>query len=55
MSPASSVHAFLRDEGTRYDPELASIGLGLAISLFRRKLGLGDLPAAAVGSTETKH
>ena len=51
----NGAHAFLRDEGTRYDPELASIGLGLAISLFRRKLGEGDLPAAAAGSSETKH
>ncbi len=51
----NGAHAFLRDEGTRYDPEIASIGLGLAISLFRRKLGQGDLPAATVGSSETKH
>ena len=51
----NGAHAFLRDEGTRYDPELASIGLGLAISLFRRKLGEGDLPAAAGGPAETKH
>ena len=51
----NGAHAFLRDEGTRYDPELASIGLGLAVSLFRRKLGAGDLPAATGGSTETKH
>jgi len=36
-------HAFLRDEGARYDPELARISYGLALDLFRRKLGEGDL------------
>ncbi len=36
-------HAFLRDEGPRYDPELALRGYALAIDLFRRKLGEGDL------------
>jgi carboxymethylenebutenolidase len=38
-------HAFLRDEGHRYDPELALNCYRLAIDLFRRKLGEGDLPA----------
>jgi carboxymethylenebutenolidase len=38
-------HAFLRDEGPRYDPELARISYGLALDLFRRKLGEGDLHA----------
>jgi carboxymethylenebutenolidase len=31
-------HAFMRDEGARYDPELARICYGLAIDLFRRRL-----------------
>ncbi len=31
-------HAFIRDEGPRYDPELATTCLGLAVALFRRKL-----------------
>ena len=35
-------HAFIRDEGPRYDPELASTCLGLALTLFRRRLGEGD-------------
>ena len=35
-------HAFLRDEGPRYDPELALRCYGMAIDLFRRKLGAGD-------------
>jgi carboxymethylenebutenolidase len=38
-------HAFLRDEGPRYDPALAHSCLRLAIDLFQRKLGDGDLPA----------
>lgn len=32
-------HAFLRDEGPRYDPELALRCYGMAVDLFRRKLG----------------
>jgi carboxymethylenebutenolidase len=32
-------HAFLRDEGARYDPELARLCYGMAIDLFRRTLG----------------
>lgn len=49
-------HAFLRDEGHRYDPELALKCYGLALELFKRKLGEGDLPAApAQGGAESKH
>ncbi len=49
-------HAFLRDEGHRYDPELAAIGYGLAVGLFRRKLGEGDLPAENLGVfAESRH
>jgi carboxymethylenebutenolidase len=51
----NGAHAFLRDEGYRYDPELAHICLGLAVGLFRRKLGDGDLRAASSGPAETKH
>jgi carboxymethylenebutenolidase len=36
-------HAFLRDEGPRYDPALASHCYGLVMELFHRKLGQGDL------------
>ena len=36
-------HAFLRDEGARYDPQLAQTCYRLAIDLFYRKLGAGDL------------
>jgi carboxymethylenebutenolidase len=52
----NGAHAFMRDEGARYDPELALQCYQLALGLFRRKLGEGDLrPAAAAGPTETKH
>lgn len=51
----NGAHAFLRDEGYRYDPELALLGYGLAIALFRRKLGEGDRPAASAGTPETRH
>lgn len=48
-------HAFLRDEGPRYDPELARTCYGMAIDLFRRKLSLGDLPAAVSEARESRH
>jgi len=38
----NGAHAFLRDEGARYDPELARQCMGLALDLFHRKLGQGD-------------
>ena len=52
----NGAHAFLRDEGLRYDPELALQSYGLALALFRRKLGEGDQrTATASGPTVTKH
>jgi carboxymethylenebutenolidase len=50
-------HAFMRDEGPRYDPELALVNYRMVIDLFARKLGEGDLPAlaAATAAGETKH
>lgn len=50
-------HAFMRDEGHRYDPELALKCYGLVLELFKRKLGDGDLPSgnSAKGPAETKH
>lgn len=52
----NGAHAFMRDEGARYDAELALQCYALALGLFRRKLGEGDLRAtAAAGPTETKH
>ncbi len=34
----NAAHAFLRDEGDRYDPATARLALGLAADLFRRAL-----------------
>ena len=39
----NGAHAFMRDEGPRYDPELASQCWGLVLGLFHRRLGGGDL------------
>jgi carboxymethylenebutenolidase len=47
-------HAFLRDEGPRYDPALARLGYDLVLELFHRRLGEGDLDSATAG-TETRH
>lgn len=41
----NAAHAFLRDEGPRYDPAAARICYGLALELFKRTLG----------TEETKH
>jgi carboxymethylenebutenolidase len=35
----NAVHAFMRDEGPRYDPALAEVGYALALELFGRALG----------------
>jgi carboxymethylenebutenolidase len=53
----NGAHAFLRDEGHRYDPELALTCYRMAIDLFRRKLG-EDFQADAqvnTGPTGKKH
>jgi carboxymethylenebutenolidase len=50
----NGAHAFLRDEGIRYDPELAHSLYGLAFDFFHRKLGEGDL-AATAASAESRH
>jgi len=38
----NAAHAFLRDEGSRYDPALAAICFGMVFELFKRKLSEGD-------------
>jgi carboxymethylenebutenolidase len=51
-------HAFLRDEGPRYDPALALTCYRLAIDLFQRKLGEGDAAAEVAANSaggETRH
>lgn len=37
----NGAHAFLRDEGVRYDPELARSMFGLVLDLFHRTLAVG--------------
>ena len=53
----NAAHAFLRDEGPRYDPAAAQICYGMTLDLFKRKLGEGDLPPVqpTAGATETRH
>jgi len=48
-------HAFMRDEGPRYDPELARICYDLTLDLFHRRLSEGDLRAASKGAAESRH
>jgi len=50
----NGAHAFLRDEGARYDPELARQCMTLALDLFHRKLGQGDQSSVAT-STNTRN
>jgi carboxymethylenebutenolidase len=45
----------MRDEGIRYDPELAYSLYGLVFDFFHRKLGEGDQTTQASASTETRH
>jgi carboxymethylenebutenolidase len=49
----NNAHAFLRDEGPRYDPTSARISYDMALELFTRKLGEGDQLAASVSTTTT--
>jgi carboxymethylenebutenolidase len=46
----NGAHAFMRDEGVRYDPELAYRLYSLVFDLFHRKLGEGDLTANSVSA-----
>ncbi len=52
----NAAHAFIRDEGPRYNPVAAQICYGMALELFKRRLGEGDQRAGGpAGPTETKH
>jgi len=51
----NGAHAFMRDEGPRYDPELAHSLYGVVLTFFHRKLAQGDLPAASAAAAETRH
>jgi carboxymethylenebutenolidase len=48
-------HAFLRDEGYRYDPAAALLSYQMVLELFHRRLGEGDRPEASVAAGETRH
>ena len=47
----NAAHAFLRDEGPRYDPSTARICYDMALELFKRRLGEGDQPAPTSAGT----
>ena len=51
----NAAHAFMRDEGARYDPELAYQLYGVVFDFLHRRLGYGDLPVQVAGAGETKH
>jgi carboxymethylenebutenolidase len=51
----NAAHAFMRDEGARYDPELAYQLYGVVFDFFHRRLGYGDLPVQAAGAEEARH
>jgi carboxymethylenebutenolidase len=51
----NGAHAFMRDEGARYDAAAARIVYGMALELFKRKLGEGDAVTAAVTDTNVAH
>ena len=41
------MHAFMRDEGYRYDPQLELMTMSHAMSFFHRKLHAGNTKATA--------
>jgi len=51
----NGAHAFLRDEGPRYNPALAQQCYMIALELYKRKLGEGDFTKSGSGSGETRH
>jgi carboxymethylenebutenolidase len=52
----NGAHAFMRDEGPRFDPALAYQSWGLVFEMFHRRLGAGDITVQAdQASTETRH
>lgn len=47
-------HAFIRDEGYRYNPSIAKICMDMALELFHRKLYAGEPAATPTGTAETR-
>lgn len=51
----NGAHAFLRDEGPRYDPAHAHALMGLVYDFFHRRLAAGDLTASEMSSGGSRH
>lgn len=53
----NAAHAFIRDEGPRYNAALAQQCYAIALEMFHRRLGEGDLgeDGAKAGGTESRH
>jgi carboxymethylenebutenolidase len=51
----NGAHAFLRDEGVRYDPEHARAMIGLALDLFHRTLAVGGESSNLQQDTNARH
>ena len=55
----NAAHAFIRDEGPRYDPAMAQLSYQITLELFKRKLGEGDhlqeQPDASAAQRGTKY
>jgi carboxymethylenebutenolidase len=51
----NGAHAFMRDEGARYDAAAARMVYGMAIELFKRNLGEGNVVTAAKADANVSH
>jgi carboxymethylenebutenolidase len=53
----NAAHAFIRDEGPRYDPAMAQLCYQMVLEMFKRRLGEGDQPAKQPdpSAAQTKH
>ena len=53
----NGAHAFIRDEGPRYNPVLAQQSYALALEMYKRHLGEGNVvnPKRAAGAGESKN
>lgn len=51
----NGAHAFMRDEGYRYDPALALRCYGLLLEVFHRRLALEGADSKGPGAPETRH
>ena len=51
----NGAHAFIRDEGPRYNPVLAQQSYAMALELYKRKLGEGDQVLTGKVDSESRH